>query len=285
MTEIAIRNGHALAEAPPAASVAMRDDEPATDIMVWARQAQAAYGIAEKLAMTSFVPKAFQGKPDEITAAILTGYEMGMQPMAALRAMDIISNTPAFRALTLRALVISHGHEMWTEGDPTETRAVVCGRRKGSDKVERSVWTIERARKMGLAEKAEWRRQPGTMLHSRATSEVARRVAPDVILAMPYSAEELEDGWSDGESAPVKRTARRKTPTAIPASTPSLVAPAAVQPEQAAAEAVAAEAVAAAQVCTWCRESGHDEADCPNKELLDEAGDDFDDIEGAWEDS
>ena len=287
MTEIAIRNGaaHALAETPSIAAVAVRDNEPAVDILAWAQQAQAAYSIAEKLAMTSFVPKAFQGKPDEITAAILTGFEMHMQPMAALRAMDIINNTPAFKALTLRALVISHGHEMWTEGEPTETRAVVCGKRKGSDKVERSVWTIERARKMGLAEKGEWRKQPGTMLHSRATSEVARRVAPDVILGMPYSAEELEDGW-DGEAAPTRRTAKRKTPAAVPASTPELVAPAAVAASATApAESAAITPPAAGPVCTWCREPGHSEDGCPNKELLDEAGDDFDDIEGAWEDS
>lgn len=290
MTEIAIRNGSSITEMDTAA-VAMRDDGPAVDILAWARQAQATYSIAEKLAMTSFVPKAFQGKPDEITAAILTGYEMNMQPMAALRAMDLIGNTPAFKALTLRALVISHGHEMWTEGEPTDVRAVVCGKRKGSDKVERSVWTIERARKMGLAEKGEWRRQPSTMLHSRATSEVARRVAPDVILAMPYSAEELEDGRDGTEAAPARRTAKRKTPAAVPTAVPGLVAPApAAVPTEPAAAPVSVEVVTAAtepasQVCAWCQESDHQEGDCPNREILDGDGDDFDDIESSWEES
>jgi len=289
MTEIAIRNGSSITEMDAAATVALRPMDPADGILSWARQAQAAYGIAEKLAQTSFVPKAFQGKPDEITAAILTGYEMGMQPMAALRAMDLINNTPAFRALTLRALVMSHGHEMWTEGDPTDTRAVVCGRRKGSDKVERSVWTIDRARKMGLSEKGEWRRQPGTMLHSRATAEVARRVAPDVILGMPYSIEELDDGDAV-ESAPTRRTAKRKTPMAVPASVPELVAPAPVAVPQtesvvATAEVVPPAAASPSQSCAWCQEPGHHEDDCPNKELLDGDGSDFDDIESSWEES
>ncbi|MBK0296689.1 hypothetical protein IAE22_32635, partial [Bacillus sp. S34] len=113
-------------------------------------------------------------------------------PLAALRAIDIIQGTPAMRAITLRALVQNAGHEIWVE-ESTATRAVVRGRRRGSDKVETSEWSIDRARTMQLLSKDNWKKQPTAMLLARATSEIARLIAADVLLGLPYSVEELDD--------------------------------------------------------------------------------------------
>jgi hypothetical protein len=55
------------------------------------------------------------------------------------------------------------------------------------------VWTIDRARAMGLTGKDNWKRQPEAMLIARASSEVCRLIAADVLLGVPYSAEEIED--------------------------------------------------------------------------------------------
>jgi len=203
-----------LAHREPAAPVTYQQ-RPST-IAQWAMDAQQANLVAQSLAGTMFVPQALRGKPDEITAAILTGAEMGLQPMAALRALDVIQGTPAFRANTLRGLVQAHGHEIWVEST-TDTRAVVKGKRFNSDRVEESVWTIERARQLGVTSKDNWKKQPGTMLVARATTDIARRIAADVILALPYSSEEVEDGFdsapSDAPPQPVQR--RRKAAKAI----------------------------------------------------------------------
>src|SRR5690606_29571439 len=65
--------------------------EPAmTPVMQWAAEARQVALIAESLARTSFVPKAFAGKPAEVTAAIMAGQEIGLQPVAALRSIDVI---------------------------------------------------------------------------------------------------------------------------------------------------------------------------------------------------
>ncbi|MBQ1164666.1 hypothetical protein KBZ21_42575, partial [Streptomyces sp. A73] len=79
--------------------------------------------IAHSLAKTSFVPKAVQGKPDEVTAASLAGQEMGLSPMAALRSKHVINGVAGLSAISLRGLVQAHGHEMWTE-ESTSTRAI-----------------------------------------------------------------------------------------------------------------------------------------------------------------
>lgn len=165
----------------------------------WAHAASAAHRVATGLVGTSFVPAAFRGKPEEATAAILSGAEVGLSPLAALRSFDIISGTAAPRALTLRAIVQSQGHQMWTQ-ESTATRAIVCGQRLGSAKVEKSTWTMDRAKGLGLTGKDNWRKQPQAMLLARATSECARMVAADAILGIAYAAEEITDSLnSDGE--------------------------------------------------------------------------------------
>lgn len=186
---------------------------PESALIQWARDAQQAHAVAQSLSKTAFVSTTMKGRPEEITGAILTGAEIGLQPMSALRSIDIIQGTPAMRAHALRGLVQSRGHDIWVEA-ATDTRAVVCGQRKGSDKVQKSVWTIERAQKLGLTSKDNWRKQPQAMLVARATSEICRLVASDVILGLPYSAEELADEGQ--EEVKPKRTAKRKEPQPEP---------------------------------------------------------------------
>lgn len=195
----------------------------ANELEQWARDLSTAYQAARRLVTTSFVPKTYQGKPEEAAAAIMTGQELNLSPLAALRSIDIIGGVPAMRAVALRALVQSAGHEIWVE-ESTATRAVVRGRRRGSDKVEESVWTIDRARGLQLLGKDNWKKQPIAMLLARATSELVRLIAADVILGIPYSVEEIQDqavvesapAEDAAGKAPVKRTARRKPLPAAP---------------------------------------------------------------------
>lgn len=215
-TDIANREETGTAMVPIAAET--------SPLVLWAYEASRAHKIAESLAKTSFVPASMQGKPHDITAAILAGHELGLPPMAALRSMDIIQGTPALRAHAMRGLVQSKGHKVWLV-EQTETRVVMKGQRLeadgsyGPEQVSR--WTIERAAKLGLAGKEQWKKQPQTMLTARATGEISRLIAADVLYAMPYAAEELDDDLgpiSAGRAETTKpRTARRAV---LPASVP-----------------------------------------------------------------
>lgn len=182
-------------------------DAAQTPLMLWAQDARQAHAVAQSLATTAFVSKTMQGKTSEITGAILTGAELGMQPMAALRSIDIIGGVPAMRAHALRGLVLAHGHDVWVV-EQTDTKVVVAGKRSGSDHEQKSIWTIERASKLGLTGKDNWTKQPAAMLTARATAEVCRLIAADVLLGMPYSIEELAD--TDGTEAPKRAPVKRK---------------------------------------------------------------------------
>lgn len=178
----------------------------------WAQSADAAYQVAERLSSSAFVPAQFKGKPVELTAAILSGLEVGLSPMAAMRSFDIIGGQAAPRAITLRAVVQSHGHEMVLV-ESTATRCRMKGRRRGSDEWQAVTWTIDRARDLGLIGKDNWKKQPAAMLVARATSELARLIASDAILGIGYSAEEVADGGAYDEQVATETT----TPTEAPA--------------------------------------------------------------------
>lgn len=196
----------------------------ASALVEWAQQADVAYQMAHKLAATSFVPQSLRGKPGDVAAAILAGQELGLKPMATLKSIDVIQGTPALRAHAMRGILQAKGHEIeLVESDARH--CVMRGRRKGAEAWQEVTWTIERAAQLGLVNKAEWKKQPGTMLVARATGEICRLVASDALHGMPYAAEEL-----DGRP---NITVQQVTP-AKPLSVAALTAPAVTADQMAA---------------------------------------------------
>ena len=214
--------------------IALRDTRIGDGYLTaWAHSAREAAGIAVSLARTPFVPASLRNADRDvtvgnITAAILTGIELGLTPMAALRSIDIIQGTPTLRAIALRGLVLAAGHDI-VVAESTATRAIVRGRRRGSDEWQSSTWTTDRARTAGLLGRDQWKAQPTSMLIARATAECARLIAADVLLAMPYISEELDDGDNTSPAQPPppaapRATAQRRTqrkPTPPPAPIPA----------------------------------------------------------------
>jgi hypothetical protein len=185
----------------------------------WLQQADAVFAIAERVCDTSFVPAAYRKKPAEAAAAMLAGAELGFDPMASLRAFDSINGTPAPKAITQRAVVLAAGHEVETV-EQSPTRAVVRGRRKGKADWQTAVWDIDRAKKLPqFKTNPNYQNNPEAMLVARATSEVCRWVAPDAIMGMPYSAEEIADQPALAPSPVTRRltVADLEAPAADPA--------------------------------------------------------------------
>jgi hypothetical protein len=178
-------------------------------LITWAEEAKAAHALATSLAKTSFAGN-YKGKPEDATAAIMKGAEIGLTPLAALGSIHLIQGTPALSANALRAVVQAQGHEVWIVSS-SDKKCIAKARRNGSEVEHTSTWTIERATALGLAGKDQWRKQPEAMLIARATSEVCRLVASDAILGIAYAVEELDDA----PEAP-KRTVQRKHRTELP---------------------------------------------------------------------
>jgi len=227
-------------------------------IEIWARTAKAAADLVDSMLDSPFVPDSFRPRLDPraseqeremarritlatATAAVLYGGEIGLSPMQSLNNVIVIKGRPGLYAETMVALVQAAGHEIWTE-EVTDTRAVVCGRRRGSAFVERAVFTMERARKAGYLKNAKYTEDPQSMLYARAASIACRRTAPEVLKGVA-AIEELRDGdqtaYSEMETAPdapavsgghpaspptrtAQRKARPQPVAAIPAEPPPL---------------------------------------------------------------
>ena len=164
---------------------------------------------------TALVPEPLRGKPDEVAAVILTGEEVGLEPMAALRAVAMIKGVPTFKAEALRGLVTSHGHEMWLE-ESTNTRAIAAGRRSGTDRVGRVTWTMDDAKRAGISGQLNYTRYPREMLVARASAALARQMFADVVMGL-VAAEELDEFvYTPNGSAPAAMPAPEDAPPAEP---------------------------------------------------------------------
>lgn len=201
----------------------------------WVHAASNAHKLVAPLIGTPWVPAAYQPKVDprasdeekarafEIavasgTAAVLYGSSLGIDPLMALQQVYVISGRPALYAKMMVALVQSRGHEVWTE-DQSDTRAVVCGRRKGSTHTERITITMDMARKAGWTRNQKYAETPQDMLWARAASRVCDRIASDVLKGIP-SVEEAQDDEVLRAAAEVgQRTVRAPKPRpALPAA-------------------------------------------------------------------
>ena len=168
------------------------------------RQAEAmgaAHKLATVLANTQMVPQIYRGKPDDAAAAILYGAEVGLKPQQALQQVFVVHGQPAIYARTMVALLKAKGYRFETIESTDEAVTVRATSPRGE--VEEATWTIDRAKKAGYTSNKKYSTDPQAMLYSKAASEVSRKIAPDVLLGIRYSAEDLE------LEQPVRATATR----------------------------------------------------------------------------
>lgn len=176
-------------------------DDGVADLMRQAEAMSAAHKLATVLCNTSMVPATFRGKPDDGAAAILYGAEVGLKPQQALQQVFVVHGQPAIYARTMAALLKAKGYTFSTV-ETSDTSVTVEGHSPRGER-EISTWTIDRAKKAGYTSNKKYQSDPQAMLYAKALSEVARKLAPDVLLGIKYAAEDLE-------LEPVKMTATRQ---------------------------------------------------------------------------
>lgn len=219
--DIARANGNALAVLGGA-------NEALAKLADWVQAAGHAQELVAQLIDTPFVPDAYRPRVEPRatpqqqaaarqtaiatgTAAVLQGITLGLDPLTSLQQIYLVHGRPGMYTEVKVALVKSKGHEVWTE-DISDTRAVVCGRRAGTDYVERVTVTMEQARKAGWTSNQAYAKTPQDMLYARAAGRVCDRVAPDVLMGIA-SVEEIQDAITTTAEAGTRTVSpRRRTP-------------------------------------------------------------------------
>lgn len=175
----------------PAEIVSAEPNAAVGQLMQHAQAMGAAYELASKLSNTTLVPQMYQKKPDEATAAILYGAELGLNPIQSLQQIFVVQGKPAIYARTMVALVKTKGYLIETV-ESTDESVTVRGTDPRTGVVETSTWTIERAKKAGYTSNKKYDTDPQGMLYAKSATEVCRKLAPEVLLGIAYSREELE---------------------------------------------------------------------------------------------
>lgn len=154
-----------------------------------------AFRLAQALAQAGdMVPKQFQGKPNEIMAAILRGMEVGLAPMQSLSWIAVINGRASIWGDALPALVQRAGHhvDVEIEGEGDTLKAVATLTRADGKKVVRS-FSMADAKRAGLLGKAgPWAQYPQRMIAHRARSWAIRDGAADALMGLQV-AEETSD--------------------------------------------------------------------------------------------
>jgi hypothetical protein len=195
-------------------------------VLVHARQ------LAEVVANTDFVPKAMRGNPDAITAAIMYGDSLRLDPMMALQSIDVVEGRPRPSAQLARGLILAAGHSLVVH-QMTGTACRLSGLRAGRPESERLTveWTRDMAQAAGLTGRTNWVRYPRAMLAARATTDLANLLFPDVLKGLTWVSEADDslaqaDAWAGDvqaeEAAPTTtRAPQRRTRPKAPRSLPS----------------------------------------------------------------
>jgi hypothetical protein len=182
--------------------------------------------FSDLLASSSIVPKAYQGKPQDILVCVQWGYEMGLAPMQALQNIAVINGKPSVYGDAAMALVqaspVCEDVEEFFENEGTPNPIAVCiAKRKGRKPVTVK-FSVEDAKRAGLwGKQGPWSAYPKRMMQMRARGFALRDAFPDVLKGM-ITAEEAQD-YPD-EAKPVQTK---------PANPLDLVAPKKIEiPEQ-----------------------------------------------------
>lgn len=198
-----------------------------------------AWQFANKLVGTKMVPVRFRAQPEEATAAILYGAELGLGPISALQNIFEVHGSPGIYARTAQALLEAKGFQFRTV-ESTNEIATVHGWKPGADPKldepdEWSTFTYEDAERAGWAPRPldadkggimirgiryeenkygkldgneKYLTQPRQMLWAKAMMETCRHLSPATLLGIAYCVEELESERSaspegTGPSRPV----------------------------------------------------------------------------------
>jgi hypothetical protein len=185
--------------------------------------------FSDMLASSSMVPKAYQGKPQDILVCVQWGFEMGLAPMQALQNIAVINGKPSVYGDAMMALVqasaVCEDVEEFFENEGTPNPVAVCVAKRKNRKPVIAKFSVEDAKRAGLwGKQGPWSAYPKRMMQMRARGFALRDAFPDVLKGL-ISAEEAADYPDEAKPRPVAKPANpldlvaKPEPVAIPVQT------------------------------------------------------------------
>lgn len=148
------------------------------------------FGELSQMAATMAKSGLFNKTPDQLLSLMMIAQAESLHPAIAAMEYDVIQGRPALKGQAALARFQQAGGKIaWITRNDTEAKAQFTHPAGGELIVS---WTIERAKKMNLDQKDNWKKQPGVMLSWRCIAEGVRAIYPACLNRM-YLAEEVQD--------------------------------------------------------------------------------------------
>lgn len=168
-----------------------------------------AMAFAERIATSSFIPKAYANKPGDILAAVQMGAELSLPPMQALKSIAVINGSPSLYGDGFLAVIMGHpGFEWIKESDLTEiakTKQAVCTIKRRGMEPRTVTFTWDMAKTAGLTSKeGPWRTYPDRQMQMRARGFCGRDTFPDALRGILIDAEAYDMPLNEPQTQQVK---------------------------------------------------------------------------------
>lgn len=151
--------------------------------------------LIDRFANLPSMPKHYQGKPQEILAAVFMGREIGLGPVTSWNNIDIIEGTVSMRAKLVAALIYKKGHIVAIKEQTEKACVLECFRYHEQTNqlvpVGTVSYTMEDAARAGSESKTAYEAHPKAMLTNRALTLAGRSVFADALMGFAYTGEEL----------------------------------------------------------------------------------------------
>lgn len=183
-----------------------------------------AMAIAEKLAASDLVPKAYKGKPANMVIAWEMGAELGLSPMTALQSIAVINGKPSLYGEAPLAIVMASGLlEQIAEELDAENRVATCTvKRKGLPEIRRQfsmeeadqaqMWEVDghgNGSWKPLSQRATWKSWWRDMLKYRARGRALKDAFPDVLKGVEIQEASLDTGAPEPNGVVIEARAER----------------------------------------------------------------------------
>ena len=201
--------------------------QASTPALVRHRGAVAALSIPEAMQFAEavakadgMIPRAYLGNPGKILACVLAGQELGVGPMASLRAFHIVEGKPCAAADFWVARLRAAGYRLdWLKRD-NECVSLRLTAPDGSSITE--TWDKPKAVAAGLWNgKDNWRKYPQAMLSARCITSAGRALAGEVMFGC-YELDEADEiagrrqpAQPEQPQAPAPQTAVERVAAAV----------------------------------------------------------------------
>lgn len=177
-----------------------------------------AYRVAEILSKSQLIPKAYQGRPNDVLVSMMWSHNLDVPFIQGIQGIACINGKPAIYGDMALAVVRKSGLLKDIKETVEKVNGVLTARcevtRKDQDSKVVSTFSWDDAAAAGLIGKqGPWKQYPKRMLQMRARGFALRDAFPDVLMGMITAEEASDYEYIDQDGEITKEVPAKKMPS------------------------------------------------------------------------